>query len=78
MKLSIIIIACFLVASVAGRMRKIKGIEHDKKMLLENLGHGMEIHFEETARECTKKAREECESNCDCCGYSTVCDYITV
>uniref|UniRef100_A0A482ZA66 U47-Theraphotoxin-Sfo1d_1 n=1 Tax=Selenotholus foelschei TaxID=1905327 RepID=A0A482ZA66_9ARAC len=78
MKLSIIIIACFLVASVAGRMRKIKGNELDRNMLLQKLGQDMNIDFEETPRACSKKAGETCTSNCDCCGYSTVCGDITV
>nr|B1P1I4.1 RecName: Full=U31-theraphotoxin-Cg1b; Short=U31-TRTX-Cg1b; AltName: Full=Jingzhaotoxin-65; Short=JZTX-65; Flags: Precursor [Chilobrachys guangxiensis]ABY71734.1 cystine knot toxin [Chilobrachys guangxiensis] len=77
MKLCVIIIASLMVASVSGRLRKIKGTELDKKMLLEKLGHGMDIRFEETPRECSKKAGEKCESNCDCCGYSTLCGYIT-
>uniref|UniRef100_A0A482ZAZ7 U47-Theraphotoxin-Sfo1a_2 n=1 Tax=Selenotholus foelschei TaxID=1905327 RepID=A0A482ZAZ7_9ARAC len=78
MKLSIIIIASFMIVSVAGRLGKIKGTELDKKLLLEKLGHGLEIHFEETSRGCSKKQGESCKSNCDCCGYSTVCGDITV
>uniref|UniRef100_A0A482ZHB5 U47-Theraphotoxin-Sfo1a_1 n=1 Tax=Selenotholus foelschei TaxID=1905327 RepID=A0A482ZHB5_9ARAC len=78
MKLSIIIIASFMIVSVAGRLGKIKELNLTRSYCLKNWGTALEIHFEETSRGCSKKQGESCKSNCDCCGYSTVCGDITV